>query len=126
GDARKLGHDPLGQGRASTLKTRTKEGDISVDAVTAIGRLLVVGACNRSGVCSQTAGFSAHALCHWRVASCSNYLPVCSPSSGAACKRGVVLTLRANGLSKPVAVGFLETVDAIRPTAAPEKTGSAP
>jgi hypothetical protein len=31
-----------------------------------------VGACNRSGVCSQTAGFSAHALCHWRVASCSN------------------------------------------------------
>ncbi|WP_085811217.1 DNA-binding domain-containing protein [Sphingomonas sp. TZW2008] len=33
---------------------------------------LHVGACNRSGVCSQTAGFSAHALCHWRVASCSN------------------------------------------------------
>ena len=62
-----------------------------------------VGACNRSGVCSQTAGFSAHALCHWQVASCSNYLPMCSPSSGAACKRGVVLTLPANGFSKPVA-----------------------
>ena len=66
-------------------------------------RLLGVGACNRSGVCSQTAGFSAHALCHWQVASCSNYLPMCSPSSGAACKRGVVLTLPANGFSKPVA-----------------------
>jgi len=64
---------------------------------------LGVGACNRSGVCSQTAGFSAHALCHWQVASCSNYLPMCSPSSGAACKRGVVLTLPANGFSKPVA-----------------------
>ena len=62
-----------------------------------------VGACNRSGVCSQTAGFSAHALCHWQVASCSNYLPMCSPSSGAACTRGVVLTLPANGFSKPVA-----------------------
>jgi hypothetical protein len=37
----------------------------------------------------------AHAFCHWRGASCSNYLPVCSPSSGAACKRGVVLTLHA-------------------------------
>lgn len=64
---------------------------------------LIVGACNHSGACSQTARFPAHALCHWRGASCSNYLPVCSPSSGAACKRGVVLTLPANGVSKPVA-----------------------
>lgn len=64
---------------------------------------LRVGACNHNGACSQTARFSAHAICHWRVATCSNYLPVCSPLSGAACKRGVVLTLSTSGFSKPVA-----------------------
>ena len=64
---------------------------------------LVVGACNHSGACSQTARFPAHAFCHWQGPRCSNYLPMCSPSSGAACKRGVVLTLPANGFSKPVA-----------------------
>lgn len=67
------------------------------------GRGLSVGACNQSSACSQTAWFPAHVTCQWRGASCSNYLPVCSPSSGAACKRGVVLTLLANGFSKPVA-----------------------
>ena len=35
-------------------------------------RTLIVGACNRSGVCSPTALFPAHAICHWRVAPCSN------------------------------------------------------
>ena len=33
---------------------------------------VVVGARNRSGVCSPTARFPAHAICHWRVAPCSN------------------------------------------------------
>src|SRR3546814_1270219 len=54
------------------------------------------------------------------MASCSNYLPVCSPSSGAACKRGVVLTLPASGFSKPVAgrrfceAGFQNSFDTRR------------
>src|SRR3546814_3839167 len=72
-----------------------------------------------SDVCSSDL-FSAHPFCHWRMASCSNYLPVCSPSSGAACKRGVVLTLPASGFSKPVAgrrfceAGFQNSFDARR------------
>lgn len=81
-----------------------KHGLIAPETVIApYDETLGVGACNHDGVCSQTARFPAHAICHWRVASCSNYLPVCSPSSGAACKRGVVLTLPARGFSKPVA-----------------------
>lgn len=39
---------------------------------TASGWLLDVGARNRSGVCSPSERFPAHALCHWRMTPYSN------------------------------------------------------
>jgi hypothetical protein len=60
-------------------------------------KYLSVAARKHSGVCSPSERFRAHALRHWRAASCSNYLPVCSPSSGAARNRRCLLTLSAPG-----------------------------
>jgi len=62
---------------------------INLVGIQGLIRAVHVGACNHSGACSQTARLSAHACCDWRGAPCSNYLLVCSPSAGAACKRAL-------------------------------------
>ena len=63
---------PTARGQAPVLNSEAQVATAQIDKLVARFRDLPVGACNRSGVCSPTALFPAHAICHWRVAPCSN------------------------------------------------------
>lgn len=91
--------------RASRIVRREVAGGVATHAETLhnvlrsriFGSRAGIAARNHSGLCSPSEQCPAHAFCLWRAASCSNELPACSPSPGAARTRRCLLTLSIPG-----------------------------
>lgn len=76
-------------------------------------RRLTAGTCHCGGVCPPTERFSGHDICCWRMASCSNLLPMRSPSSGAARHHGGPPTWSAGTCRADAPLRFLHVQRAI-------------